>query len=217
MGKKIGVMGGTFDPIHIGHLILAEDAYVELGLTEVLFMPAGHPPHKVLGPGRATSEERTEMVRRAIEGNDHFSLSLYEMRKEGLSYTYQTLEMLANNEKGIKLYFIMGADSLFEFKNWREPEKIASLCTIVAAGRPGRGEEDLAACIEEVRRDMGARIVRLNTPDIDISSTMLRKRASEGLTIRYYVPDKVAEYIKERGLYLPVKAGEGLHNNEQDA
>ena len=217
MSKKIGIMGGTFDPIHIGHLILAEDAYVELGLDEVLFMPAGHPPHKVLGKGRATNDQRTEMVRRAIEGNDHFSLSLYEMKKEGLSYTYQTLEMLSNNEKGIELYFIMGADSLFEFKTWKEPERIASLCTIVAAGRPGRGEEDLTACIEEVRRDMGARIVRLNTPDIDISSTMLRKRASEGLTIRYYVPDKVAEYIKERGLYLPVKAGEGLHNNEQDA
>ena len=209
MSKKIGIMGGTFDPIHIGHLILAEDAYVELGLDEVLFMPAGHPPHKVLGKGRATNDQRTEMVRRAIEGNDHFSLSLYEMKKEGLSYTYQTLEMLSNNEKGIELYFIMGADSLFEFKTWKEPERIASLCTIVAAGRPGRGEEDLTACIEELRRIMDAKIVRLDTPDIDISSTMLRKRASEGLTIRYYVPDKVAEYIKERGLYLPERAEEG--------
>ena len=209
MSKKIGIMGGTFDPIHIGHLILAEDAYVELGLDEVLFMPAGHPPHKVLGKGRATNDQRTEMVRRAIEGNDHFSLSLYEMKKEGLSYTYQTLEMLSNNEKGIELYFIMGADSLFEFKTWKEPERIASLCTIVAAGRPGRGEEDLTACIDELRRIMDAKIVRLDTPDIDISSTMLRKRASEGLTIRYYVPDKVAEYIKERGLYLPERAEEG--------
>ena len=208
MSKKIGIMGGTFDPIHIGHLILAEDAYVELGLDEVLFMPAGHPPHKVLGKGRATNDQRTEMVRRAIEGNDHFSLSLYEMKKEGLSYTYQTLEMLSNNEKGIELYFIMGADSLFEFKTWKEPERIASLCTIVAAGRPGRGEEDLTACIDELRRIMDAKIVRLDTPDIDISSTMLRKRASEGLTIRYYVPDKVAEYIKERGLYLPERAEE---------
>ena len=202
--KKIGIMGGTFDPIHIGHLILAEDAYVELGLDEVLFMPAGHPPHKVLGAGRATNEERTEMVRRAIEGNDHFSLSLYEMKKEGLSYTYETLEMLKHNEKGVELYFIMGADSLFEFHSWKEPKRISELCTIVAAGRPGRGEEDLTSCIERLRQDLKASIIRLNTPDIDISSTMLRKRASMGLTIRYYVPDKVAEYIVERGLYRPV-------------
>jgi len=202
-GKKIGIMGGAFDPIHIGHLILAEDAYVELGLDEVLFMPAGRPPHKVLGPGRASNEDRTEMVKRAIEGNDHFSLSLYEMKKEGLSYTYQTLEMLAHNEKGIELFFIMGADSLFEFHGWKEPQKIVSLCTIVAAGRPGRGEDELNLCIQQLKQAMGARIIRLNTPDIDISSTMLRKRASKGLTIRYYVPDKVASYIREKGLYLP--------------
>ena len=202
MSKRIGIMGGTFDPIHIGHLILAEDAYVELGLDEVLFMPAGHPPHKVLGKGRATNKERTDMVRLAIEGNDHFSLSLYEMKKEGLSYTFETLEMLSHNEKDVELFFIMGADSLFELHSWKEPAKIMALCTIVAAGRPGRGEEDLAACIDDLRRTFGASIVRLNTPDIDISSTMLRKRASEGLTIRYYVPDKVAAYINDHKLYL---------------
>ena len=118
--KKIGIMGGTFDPIHMGHLILGEKAYEQLGLDKVLFMPCGNPPHKRNRKGRATDEQRAKMVRLAIEDNPHFELSLIEMHEEGYTYTYRTLEQLNVENPDTEYYFIIGADSLYNFDTWRE-------------------------------------------------------------------------------------------------
>ena len=113
---RIGIMGGTFDPIHIGHLILGETAYEQFHLDKVLFMPAGNPPHKKNRRGRATDEERVEMVRRAISGNEHFELSLIEMNEDGYTYTYRTLERMQQERKDADYYFIIGADTLYNFE-----------------------------------------------------------------------------------------------------
>ncbi|MFR6272961.1 MAG: nicotinate-nucleotide adenylyltransferase [Blautia sp.] len=133
--KRVGIMGGTFDPIHIGHLILGETAYEQFDLDQVLFMPAGNPPHKRNRLHRATDEQRSEMVRRAIASNPHFSLSLEEMNEDGFTYTYRTLERLRAEHPDTDYFFILGADSLFDFDKWREPGRICRACTVVAATR----------------------------------------------------------------------------------
>ncbi|MGN0433508.1 MAG: nicotinate (nicotinamide) nucleotide adenylyltransferase, partial [Bilifractor sp.] len=124
--RKIGIMGGTFDPIHIGHLILGEAARQQFSLDKVFFMPAGNPPHKRNRAGRAGDEQRVDMVRLAIASNPGFELSLFEMNEDGYSYTYRTLEMLRNKNPDMDFYFIMGADSLFDFDQWREPQRIVN-------------------------------------------------------------------------------------------
>ena len=129
--KKIGIMGGTFDPIHIGHLILGEKTYEQLGLDKIWFMPAGNPPHKRNRAGRATDEQRVAMVERAITGNSHFELSLIEMHDHGLSYTYHTLENLRKQNPDTDYYFIFGADYLYSFTTWIQLERICAACKIV--------------------------------------------------------------------------------------
>ena len=129
--KRIGIMGGTFDPIHIGHLILGETAYEQFQLDEVLFMPSGNPPHKRNRAHRATDDQRCEMVKRAIASNPHFSLSLEEMNEDGFTYTYRTLERLNKKHPNTEYYFILGADSLFDFDEWKEPARICHVCQIV--------------------------------------------------------------------------------------
>ncbi len=195
---KIGIMGGTFDPIHLGHLILGESAYSQLSLSEVLFMPAGDPPHKREREGRATNEQRTEMVRLAIEGNPHFSLSLLEMHEEGYSYTYRTLEMLNAQHPENSYYFIMGADSLAYFDEWKEPQRIADAADLVVAVRD---EIDLTPYIRKMESLFSARIHVLRTPNIEIASHDLRAWIAEGSSVRYYVPDAVREYIEREGIY----------------
>ena len=143
MKKKIGIMGGTFDPIHIGHLILGEKAYDQFGLDKVRFMPAGNPPHKRNRKGRATDEQRVEMVRMAISSNPHFELCLAEMNEDGYSYTYRTLERFREENPEEEYYFIIGADSLFDFDIWREPGRICKACTIVVATRNQTSNERL--------------------------------------------------------------------------
>ncbi len=199
--KKIGIMGGTFDPIHIGHLILGESAYDQLGLDRVVYMPAGNPPHKREREGRASNEERLEFVRRAISGNPHFEVSDREMRQEGLSFTYRTLEGLCAEHPDEEYYFIIGADSLFDFDDWREPQRIADHCVLVAATRDHASREDLHRRIEELKERYSARIVLLDTENIDISSHEIRSWITEGRSVRYYVPDNVISYIEENGIY----------------
>ena len=122
--KRVGIMGGTFDPIHIGHLILGETAYEQFDLDQVLFMPAGNPPHKRRRLHRATDEQRSEMVRRAIASNPHFSLSLEEMNEDGFTYTYRTLERLKAEHPDTDYFFILGADSLFDFDKWKNMQGV---------------------------------------------------------------------------------------------
>ena len=199
--KKIGIMGGTFDPIHIGHLILGENAYLQFHLDKVWFMPSGNPPHKINREGRATNKERIDMVRYAISSNPHFELSLAEMHERGFNYTKETLERLKKIHPDTDYYFIMGADSLFQFEEWREPDKICKLCTIVVAVRDHVRKEQLDQKICEISKKYDASIVKLDTPNIDISSRTVRKWLKEGKSIRYYVPDDVISYIQKRNLY----------------
>lgn len=202
--RKIGIMGGTFDPIHIGHLILGEKAYEQLGLEKVLFMPSGNPPHKQNRIGRATDEQRVEMVRRAISFNPHFELSLTEMNEEGYSYTYRTLEQLNAENQDADYYFIIGADSLFDFEKWKEPERICRACTIVAATRNHVPMDELDEVMAYLSRQFNGDFIRLDTLNMDVSSGLLRTWLREDKSIRYYVPDDVISYINSQNMYRDV-------------
>ena len=199
--KKIGIMGGTFDPIHLGHLILGERAWEQLGLDSVWFMPSGNPPHKQFREGRATDEQRVRMVQAAISGNPHFSLSLIEMNEEGYTYSYLTLERLRREYPDTDFYFIIGADSLRDFHTWMKPERISRACTLVAAARDQITEEELMLQIRRVRELYGGEVLRLDTPSIDISSHEIRDWAKEGRSLRYFLRDSVIDIIRNEHIY----------------
>lgn len=199
--KKVGIMGGTFDPIHVGHLILGERAFDQFGLEEVLFMPSGNPPHKKNRNGRGTLKQRIEMVRLAIRNNPHFELSLAEAYEDGYTYTKETLEKLTMEHPDTDYYFIMGADSLFSFEEWREPKEIAKLAIIVAAVRNHVNTEAMELQIQHLRSVMNADIRILDTPNMDISSQMLREWIRAEKSTRYYLPDNVRSYIRDCHLY----------------
>jgi nicotinate-nucleotide adenylyltransferase len=198
---RIGIMGGTFDPIHIGHLILGETAYEQFHLDKVLFMPAGNPPHKKNRKGRATDEERVEMVRRAIDGNDHFELSLIEMNEDGYTYTYRTLERMRQEQEKADYFFIIGADSLYNFDTWKEPERICKAAKIVVATRDHTEDESLDYEMQRLSVKYGGEFLKLDSLNIDISSQMLRAWIEEKRTIKYYVPDCVIDFIQENQIY----------------
>lgn len=200
--KKIGIMGGTFDPVHIGHLILGEKAFEQMGLDKVWFMPSGNPPHKQNRSGRASDEQRVEMVRKAISGNPHFELSLMEMNEEGYTYTYRTLETLASQNPDTDYYFIIGADSLYSFATWKEPERICRACTLVVATRNHTPIKELNEEMTYLSQQFGGQFLRLDTLNIDISSAQIRKWIKKGESIKYYVPAEVEEYIQNQHIYL---------------
>ena len=199
--KKIGIMGGTFDPIHMGHLILGEKAYEQLGLDKVLFMPCGNPPHKLNRTGRATDAQRSEMVRLAIENNPHFELSLMEMHEEGYTYTYRTLEQLKRQNPDTEYYFIIGADSLYSFDTWREPGRICQAAVLVVATRDHTPVKELDQQMELLSKRYNGIFVRLDTMNIDVSSELLRSWHRSGQSLRYYVPQPVISYIEKNGIY----------------
>lgn len=194
-------MGGTFDPIHIGHLILGEAAYEQYQLDKVLFMPAGNPPHKQERKGRAGDQERAEMVQLAIASNPHFELSLMEMQGNGLTYTYHTLELLRSQHPDTEYYFIIGADSLRDFDQWREPRRILSACHLVVAIRDWMSEESFDHLIEKRREEFQGDVRKLNTPNLDVSSHYIRQMLQEGKTVRYFLPDPVLDYIRSHQIY----------------
>lgn len=198
--RKVGIMGGTFDPIHIGHLILGESAWEQFGLEKVLFMPSGNPPHKTDRHG-ATNEQRVEMVRRAIASNDHFELSLEEMHEQGYVYTKETLKRLHSEHPDTDYYFIMGADSVLSFHMWNGPQEICDQCILVAAVRDQMPAEELDAQILKLKEMYHADIRKLESPNLDISSHTIRERCMRGESIRYYVPDVVRLYIQDEEIY----------------
>ena len=199
--KKIGIMGGTFDPIHIGHLILGEEAFVEFQLDEIWFMPAGNPPHKQKRTGGASDKERVEMVKKAISSNPHFSLCLEEMNTEGITYTYRILENLSYKYPEYQFYFIIGSDSLKDFPKWRNPLRICQLCTLLVANRPSSDNHYLEEKIAEIKEKFQANIYKLNSPNMELSSHDLRKRVQASQSIRYYVTDQVHQYIHQNHIY----------------
>jgi nicotinate-nucleotide adenylyltransferase len=196
--QRIGLLGGTFDPPHIGHLVLAQEALVQLELDKVLLVPAGQPPHKV---GRSISavQDRMAMLERSIADNPIFGISRVDIDRPGPHFTVDMLSLILRNEPGSLLYFIMGADSLADLLTWHQPRRIAELAKLVVMRRPGR-EPDIAALAEAVPGITG-RVYYIDAPLLEISSTDLQSRVRQGLPVRYLIPDRVIEYILEYDLY----------------
>lgn len=194
-GARIGIFGGSFDPPHHGHLALAEWARLELGLDQVVFVPAGQPPHKRRA-GLSAVHHRLAMTRLAVRGNAAFSVSTIEARRTGPSYTADTLAALAAVWPGATLHLLMGADMFATFDTWREPAAIATRAVLVVAGRPG-SERRLVS--REAKRGLG--VVWLTNPGLEVSSSELRARIAGGLGARYLVPEAVERYIDRHRLY----------------
>ena len=194
----IGVLGSAFNPPHLGHLALAQEALWQLGLDEVVLVPTGNAPHKRIAedPGR---EARMEMTRLAAADDSRFSVSPSEVEREGPSYTYETLEALAEERPDRKLVFVMGADAAVGLESWREPERVVELASLAVARRAGVSDPEVAT----VMRSLGCeqRATMLEMPQFGVSSSAVRERAMQGKPLRYLVPDAVANFIEEKGIY----------------
>ena len=201
--KKLGILGGSFNPIHLGHLVLAEAAREALGLDRVIFIPAKLPPHK-RAASLAGGADRLAMVRLAVAGNPAFAVSDIELRRPGVSYSVDTVRALREKlGAGTAIYFLIGMDTVAELATWREIARLARLCKFVPLSRPGHSSPD-AAALERALGKVPARAVlkrALDMPLIGISSSEIRRRVAEGRTIRYRVPDAVAAYIRRKRLY----------------
>lgn len=196
--EKWGIIGGTFDPIHIAHLYIAEVAMKKLNLEKVIFMPAGSPPHKT--DRRITEASlRLEMVNAAIKGKKGFEVSDYEIQNKGMSYTYKTLEYF--NNKNREIYFIVGSDCLMNLHKWREVDKIFSLCKLVVVTRPGFSKSELIKKKIEFEEKYNGEIIFLEVEGKDISSTEIKEYIKEGLEIEKLLPKEVIEIINKKGLY----------------
>ena len=202
---RIGVLGGTFDPVHLGHLSMAEEARIQLGLERVLFLPAGRPWLKEDQP-LTSAQHRANMVRLAVDNNHHFEVCLEEIDRPGPTYTVDTLEQLMGGlETTVSLYFILGLDAMEQFHRWKEPGRVVELCNLVVVGRPGHQQFEWPAFFTRYPRAAG-RVSLLSTPLTPISGTEIRRRAAEGISLRYQVPEAVADYIEEHGLFRSADA-----------
>lgn len=198
--RRLGILGGTFDPVHFGHLAAAEEARARLALPEVRFIPAWQPPHK-LERRVTTAAHRLAMVRLAIADNPAFQLSTEEIDRGGASYTVDTLQHLKRHlGEECDLYFIVGSDALVDFLRWREPHRVLELATLVVVQRPGTPQYDMTALRRQLP-NIDQRLTMLEGPRFDLSSTELRERVRTGLPIRYQVPEEVRHYITEHRLY----------------
>lgn len=202
--KRYGIIGGTFDPIHYSHLYIAYEAKEQLNLDEVIFMPAKKQPFKI-NNYTTDSELRYEMVKAAIEPFDEFSISDYEIKKDGVSFTYETLEYFKNESEykteENELFFITGADCLLSIDKWKEVQKIFSLATIVVFSRGGITKEEMISKKDVLEENYNGKIVILDLNKLEISSTEIRSRVEENKRIDFFVPKKVMDIIGENMLY----------------
>jgi nicotinate-nucleotide adenylyltransferase len=188
---RIGVYGGTFDPPHIGHLLLAADARDALDLDRLIFVPAGAQPFKVDAPALASAQDRLEMVRLAVADDAHYMVEDAEINRKGLSYTVDTLEQLSGRHAGAELFLLMGEDALEGFPKWRNPERIRALAKLAVMTRAE----------QRVRPSAVEGVLRVSTRRVDVSSTEIRQRLHEGKSIKGFVPEGVERFIEARGLY----------------
>jgi len=193
---RIGVFGGTFDPPHVGHLILAADAFDALRLDRLIFVPARAQPLKVDQPAIANSEQRVEMVKLAVTSDARYAVDDTEITREGLSFTVDTLETLTSRFKGAELFLLLGEDAFSTFERWKDPKRVRELATVAVMRRVGsRGG----------RRSSPTKtkgVETLSTRQVDVSSTEIRKRLREGKSVRGFVPESVENFIRDRGLYI---------------
>ncbi|RIW37613.1 nicotinate-nucleotide adenylyltransferase [Bacillus salacetis] len=188
MGKRIGILGGTFNPPHIGHLIIANEVLHKLNLDEIRFMPAGIPPHKKI-KGDTSAAQRKEMVSKAIEGHPGFVLETIELEMDGPSYTYETVRLLLQREPDAEFHFIIGGDMIEYLPKWHKIEELSQLIQFAGVKRPGYETES------------PYNVVMVEIPQIDISSTLIRDRVASGETVAYLIPEKVSDFIREEKLY----------------
>ncbi len=195
---RVGLLGGTFNPPHLAHLVCAQEAYLQLGLDWVLLVPARVPPHKPVDdePGM---EHRLELCRLAIGEDERFQICDLESRRDGPSYTVDTLEELQSEMPDSQLFLIAGSDVAAGFCDWREPERVLSMATLAVAERPGTARADVESALEGLPG--GESACFFDMPEIGISSTMLRERVRAGESTRYLMPDAVREYIDRHNLY----------------
>ena len=196
---RIGVFGGTFDPVHLGHLVAAEEATELLDLDEMLFVPAGQPWFKA-GEVVTDAPHRLNMVRLAVESNPRFRVCGVEVARPGPSYTVDTLEHLRGaSPSGTEFFLVLGVDALAELHRWRSPARVFDLATVVGVARPGAKFDSKA--LNAALPCAAERVIMLDVPLVDVGATELRRRASSGRSLRYLVPDSVEQYIREHGLY----------------
>ena len=195
---KLGIMGGTFDPIHFGHLVAAEEARIRFGLDQVIFVPAGQPSHKKPYPV-TDHEHRYVMTVLATCSNLHFTVSRIELERAGPTYTIDTLRQFRHEHgAGVQFYFITGADAILDILTWRDSSELVGLCEFIAATRPGY---DLSGLERALSPELRGHVHPLTIPGIEISSTEIRQRTSGGLPIKYLTPPEVEAYIRKYHLY----------------
>ncbi|HHT73470.1 MAG TPA: nicotinate-nucleotide adenylyltransferase [Firmicutes bacterium] len=199
--RKFGVMGGTFDPVHYGHLVTAEAARREFGLERVVFLPSGAPPHKD-PTGVTDAEHRYMMTVLATLSNPHFDVSRVDIDREGVTYTVDSLRILREiYGESTELYFITGADAILEIVSWKDPEKLLELAHFIGATRPGFSLDRVPQSTQEWLSHHPERVHMIKVPALAISSTDIRERVRTGNSIRYLVPEPVEHYIKRHNLY----------------
>ncbi len=201
--ERIGILGGTFDPIHIGHLIIAEQARDQYQLDRVLLIPSGHSYFKDNRSKKVQpAQVRLEMTKIAAGSYKPFEVSDIEVNRPGNTYSFETLEELKTQNPESELFFIVGADTICSMRTWREPQRIFDVCTVLAAMREDQVDpEEFKKETEALERDFGARIYPVSIPNIGISSTQIRERAAFGKSVHYLVPDALESYIIETGIY----------------
>lgn len=197
---KIGVMGGTFDPIHHGHLIAAEYARTSLDLNKVIFMPSGMHPFKD-NKSITDSDKRADMISLAIDSNKFFKLSSIEINRIGTTYTIDTIRELREEYKGDEIYFIIGSDIIFEIEKWKSFEELIDICKFILLYRPGKEEKDIDKKIQELNLSYDIKFEKVKSPLIEISSTEVRRRIKDKHSIKYLVPEEVEDYILKYNLY----------------
>lgn len=200
MAKKIGIMGGTFNPIHFGHLLLAEQAMEAYDLDEVLFIPSGNPYMKDTEP-IVDGIIRGHMTELALKGHPHFRMSSMELDRKGPTYTYETLETLKEENPDCTYYFILGADSLLTMETWKNPKQIFKNCVVIASVRGTGTEDKIRKIATHLIYEYQADVHILPARFIDLSSSEIRQRIVNGKSVRYMLPEEVREYIYENGLY----------------
>ena len=197
---RLGIMGGTFDPIHYGHLVTAEGARYELGLEKVIFIPAGRPPHK---PNYHITEpwRRYDMTGLAVASNPFFLASPQEVERPGPSYTIDTVRATSHLYPEAQIYFITGADAVLEILTWKNVEQLLSICGFIAATRPGYRLDELWARLDGLPQSLKQNIFCMEVPALAISSTDIRQRVRDGRPVKYLLPEPVEDYISKNHLY----------------